>query len=154
MSGTGKSTVLRELARRGHRVVDTDEPGWSEEIPTSDGEVEQLWLEPRLAELLAEDHPGHLFVSGCVRNQGRFYPCFDAVVLLSAREEVILERIAARTSNPFGKSLSERERIMSDLLQVEPLLRACATIEIDTDRPLGAVMDAVGAVAARADVRG
>jgi dephospho-CoA kinase len=27
MSGTGKSTVLRELARRGHRVVDTDEPG-------------------------------------------------------------------------------------------------------------------------------
>ena len=28
MSGTGKSTVLAELGRRGHRVVDTDAPGW------------------------------------------------------------------------------------------------------------------------------
>ena len=33
MSGTGKSTVLAELARRGHAVVDTDERGWCEEEP-------------------------------------------------------------------------------------------------------------------------
>jgi dephospho-CoA kinase len=102
MSGTGKSTVLGELARRGHRVVDTDEPGWSEDVSTSDGGVEQLWLEPRLAELVAEGHRGHLFVSGCVRNQGRFYRDFDVVVLLSAPAEVILDRIARRTSNTFG----------------------------------------------------
>ena len=31
MSGTGKSTALVELARRGHRVVDTDYGGWTEE---------------------------------------------------------------------------------------------------------------------------
>ena len=30
MSGTGKSTVLVELARRGYRVIDTDYDGWSE----------------------------------------------------------------------------------------------------------------------------
>ena len=29
MSGTGKSTVLRELGKRGHRVVDTDSDDWS-----------------------------------------------------------------------------------------------------------------------------
>ena len=28
MSGTGKSSALAELARRGFRTVDTDEPGW------------------------------------------------------------------------------------------------------------------------------
>ena|SRR5579862_1027224 len=28
MSGTGKSSALTELARRGFRTVDTDEPGW------------------------------------------------------------------------------------------------------------------------------
>ena len=33
MSGAGKSTVLAELERRGHRVVDTDVPGWCEEVP-------------------------------------------------------------------------------------------------------------------------
>src|SRR5439155_27200234 len=30
MSGTGKSSALAELGRRGHRVVDTDDPGWRE----------------------------------------------------------------------------------------------------------------------------
>jgi dephospho-CoA kinase len=30
MSGTGKSSVLAELGRRGYRVVDTDDPGWTE----------------------------------------------------------------------------------------------------------------------------
>jgi dephospho-CoA kinase len=29
MSGTGKSSALAELARRGFRTVDTDEPGWT-----------------------------------------------------------------------------------------------------------------------------
>ena len=28
VSGTGKSAALSALARRGYRVVDTDEPGW------------------------------------------------------------------------------------------------------------------------------
>jgi hypothetical protein len=37
------------------------------------------------------------------------------------------------------------------LREVEPLLRASATVEIDTDRPLRAVVDAVEAVVARAD---
>jgi ATP-dependent phosphoenolpyruvate carboxykinase len=34
MSGTGKSSALAELARRGHRVVDTDYGGWTENVPS------------------------------------------------------------------------------------------------------------------------
>lgn len=143
MSGTGKSTVLGELGRRGHRVVDTDDPGWSEEVPLPAGGVEQLWVEDRIAALLAE--PGPLVVSGCVRNQGRFYDRFDAVVLLSAPADVLLERIAARTTNPFGKQPAERERVLRDLAEVEPLLRAMCTLEIRTDRPLADVVRAVEA---------
>ena len=30
MSGTGKSSALAELGRRGYHVVDTDDPGWRE----------------------------------------------------------------------------------------------------------------------------
>ena len=30
ISGTGKSSALAELGRRGYRVVDTDDPGWRE----------------------------------------------------------------------------------------------------------------------------
>jgi dephospho-CoA kinase len=131
MSGTGKSTVLAELARRGHRVVDTDVGGWIDESGP-----EPLWREERIAALLDEDSDGALFVAGCVANQGRFYPRFDAVVLLSAPADVILDRVAARATNDFGKSDAERKKILEDLSSVEPLLRAGASAEIDTRRLL------------------
>jgi AAA domain len=83
MSGTGKSTVLQELARRGFRTVDTDEGGWTE-WRDDDGGGGYYWNEPRMDELLAGVGDAPLFVSGTATNQGRFYPRFDAVVLLSA----------------------------------------------------------------------
>ena len=72
MSGTGKSTVLAELGRRGYRVVDTDQAGWTEwvELPDEVGGGEQLWVEDRMEELLGSDDGGALFVSGCVRTRG------------------------------------------------------------------------------------
>ena len=69
MSGTGKSTALVELARRGHRVVDTDYGGWTEDVPSSDGrESDRLWCEDRIDVLLGEHDDGVLFVLGCVAN--------------------------------------------------------------------------------------
>jgi dephospho-CoA kinase len=57
MSGTGKSSALAELARRGYRVVDTDDPGWREyrEDAESSDELhhgEWLWVEERMTGLL------------------------------------------------------------------------------------------------------
>jgi dephospho-CoA kinase len=148
MSGTGKSAALAELARRGHRVVDTDYGGYSEEVPSAEpGGSEQLWREERIAQLLDERDDGVLFVSGCVANQGRFYPRFDAVVLLSAPADVILERVQGRETNDFGKSEAERRRILDDLATVEPLLRAGATAQIDTRAPLAEVVDALERIA-------
>src|SRR5215831_5880308 len=121
MSGTGKSTALAALRERGFEVVDTDEPGWSEWSDESGGYV---WREERIAELLAREHDTPLYVSGAVSNQGRFYAQFDAVVLLSAHVGVLLERIAHRMTNDYGKSTDERALILADLAEVEPLLRA------------------------------
>lgn len=50
---------------------------------------------------------------------------------------MILERVAGRSTNDFGKTDSEREQILSDLAAVEPLLRRGATAEIDTRAPSG-----------------
>jgi dephospho-CoA kinase len=146
MSGTGKSAALRELERRGHQVVDTDYGDW---IDAS--RPEPLWREDRIAALLDEHAEGTLFVAGCVANQGRFYPRFDAVVVLSAPLEVILERVAARESNDFGKSDEERARIVRDVETVEPLLRAGATAEIDTQVPLSEVVSDLERIAAATD---
>jgi dephospho-CoA kinase len=136
MSGTGKSSALAELARRGFRTVDTDEYGWTAEDP--DGG--RWWDEKRIQQLLAEQGPT-LYMSGTVSNQGRFYDRFDAVVLLSAPADVLLERISSRTTNEYGKSLEERELILTHLREVEPLLRATCTHEIDAARPLEDVVE-------------
>jgi dephospho-CoA kinase len=150
MSGTGKSTVLAELARSGHRVVDTDYDDWSEEAPLPDGSGwEQLWREDLIRALLAQDGDWPLFVSGCTSNQSKFYDQFDAVVLLTATTDVLLERLATRTTNPFGKDPVERDRILKDLATVEPWLRRAATVEISTGVPLQYVVEAVEALARR-----
>jgi dephospho-CoA kinase len=137
MSGTGKSTVLAELEQRGFAVIETDVAPWSE---WSDEVGGYVWREELIHELLVREHETTLYISGTVSNQGRFYPRFDAVVLLSAPSDVLLRRIESRTTNDFGKSSEERERIIDDIAQVEPLLRATATHEIDATQPIAAVV--------------
>lgn len=67
-------------------------------------------------------------------------------MLLSAPLDVTLERLSTRTTNDFGKSRTDRARVVADHAAVEPLLRRRATVEIDTRRPLEEVVDAVEAV--------
>ena len=133
MSGTGKSAALQELRRRGFETVDTDEPGWTE---WSDEDGGYVWREDRIAELLAREGGPALYISGTVSNQGRFYPRFDAVVLLSAPPDVLLRRIESRSTNDYGKTADERALILSHLEEVEPLLRTTCTHEIDATQPL------------------
>ena len=142
MSGTGKTSALEELGRRGYRVVETDEPGWKE---WRDGE--EVWRESEISDLLAAPDDPTLYVSGCVSNQGRFYDRFDAVVLLSAPAGVLLDRIESRTSNDFGKDPAERHQILRDLARVEPLLRKSASHELDATRPLEEIVDELIAIA-------
>ena len=133
MSGAGKTTLLDELRRRGHMTVDTDYDGW--ELP--DG----TWDEQRMDKLL-EEHPD-VVVSGTVENQGQFYDRFDHVVLLSAPSHVLIDRVRARTNNPYGKSLTQQAEIEQYIKTVEPLLRQGATLELDGQRPVSELGDAI-----------
>jgi len=145
MSGTGKSAALGELRKHGFDVVDTDEPGWTVWCAKDGG---RIWREDRVAELLEREAAVPLYVSGTVSNQGRFYPRFDAVVLLSAPAEVLLRRLERRTSNDYGKSAEERELVLRHLAEVEPLLRATCTHELDATQPLEHVVAELVAIGA------
>jgi hypothetical protein len=136
MSGTGKSAALQLLAGHGHRTVDTDTDEWSHWVTDTGGSPDWVWREDAITGLLAGHRGGHLFVAGCKTNQGRFYPQFDHIALLSAPAPVLLARIEARSSNPYGKQPHERALILQHLAEVEPRLRASATIEIDATAPL------------------
>lgn len=134
MSGAGKSTLLAELARRGHVTVDTDYDGWTD---GSGGP----WDEARMADLLAAR--ADAVVSGTVENQGRFYDRFDHVVLLSAPVDVLIERVSRRTDNPYGRSAAEQDEIRRYAVEVEPLLRQSAHVELDGRRSVDDLADAV-----------
>ena len=137
MSGTGKSTALAELAKRGFQVVETDDAPWSE---WSEADGGYIWREDLVAELLSREDGPTLYVSGTVSNQGRFYPRFHAVVLLSAPVDELLRRLKTRTTNDYGKAADERALILGDVAEVEPLLRASCTHEIDATQPIAEVV--------------
>ncbi len=138
MSGTGKSSVIRALAARGYKAIDTDD-GWSRPLP--DGR--QQWREEAIAQLLATEDTRVLFVAGCEENQVQFHPQFDIIILLSAPPETLLDRLAARTGNPYGKAPGDLSRVLADLRDVEPLLRQVAHHEVRTTMPPDDVVMAI-----------
>ncbi|PZS05877.1 MAG: shikimate kinase, partial [Chloroflexi bacterium] len=96
MSGTGKSSVIAELAARGYKAIDADTEDWSEWVQVS-GDSEPsisgpepasvwqtrdwVWREDRIQHLLSTEDTDLLFVSGTSPNQGKFYSQFNHVVL-------------------------------------------------------------------------
>lgn len=139
MSGTGKSTVINELAARGYRAVDLDQPAWSEYAPDGDW----IWREDRVRDLLSAEDGEVLFISGCASNQGKFYPQLDKIVLFSAPTDIIIERLRTRTTNDYGKHPDELAETLGYIETVEPLLRKGAHHEIDTSAPLDEVVASV-----------
>ncbi|WP_104161354.1 AAA family ATPase [Arthrobacter sp. ZGTC212] len=133
MSGAGKTTLLNELSRRGHRTIDTDYDAWV--LPNG------TWDEPRMTALLGSE--ASLVVSGTIENQGHFYDRFSVVVLLSAPVEVLIERVSVRTNNSYGSSGADQSEIRQHVLDVEPLLRNGATLELDGRRPVPELADEV-----------
>jgi RNase adaptor protein for sRNA GlmZ degradation len=131
MSGTGKSSALEVLASWGRRTVDTDTDEWSRWVSLEDGSKDWIWREDAIATLLAESVEP-LYVAGCKTNQGSFYESFDAVVLLRATWDVMVARLEARTTNPYGTHPDELALIREHLEVIEPRLAATATAVIDT----------------------
>jgi len=153
MSGTGKSTVIGELAARGYKAVDADCDEFSEWVesigdadtfgPPAGAGRDWVWREDRIQDLLSTEDAEVLFLGGCAENMGKFLPQFDHVVLLSAPADVLVERLGARTNNPYGKRPGEVARVLGLVETVEPLLRRAAGHEIDTSARLEDVVAAV-----------
>ena len=148
MSGTGKSTVIRELARRGYKAIDTGwNPAWEEPVPEPDGPG-WVWREDRIDALLRREDADALFIAACVENQGTFYPRFDEIVVLTVCPDLTVERLANRSSNPYGKRRDELQQVLSFKQTVEPRLLRSATARIDTAMALEAVVAEVVALVA------
>ncbi|MEC5145242.1 AAA family ATPase [Chitinophaga sp. 212800010-3] len=152
MSGTGKSTVVRQLLANGFNATDLDAAPYSMWVDADpdpeypDNEVQPgkdwVWNGERIASLLS-GNKGLLFVSGCASNMVAFYPQFDHIILLTAPDEVMINRLQTRSDNTYGNQAEERTRVLYLKSEIEPLLREAADLEIDTDMPAETVMDAI-----------
>ena len=129
--------MAERLSDLGYRAVDIDYDGFS----LVDARGDQHWDTDRVSQLPATEEAEVLFVVGADDAQVGFYSEFDHIILLSAPREIMLERLASRTNNPFGKSLEELAKILADLELYEPMLRQSATHEIDTSQPIDAVIE-------------
>lgn len=153
MSGTGKSTVICELAARGYKAVDADCDEFSQWVQVNgdasisvspvEASRDWVWREDRIQALLSTEDTDVLFLSGCAENMPRFFPQFDSIVLLSAPADVIVERLRTRTGNQYGKRPAEIARVLNLIESVEPLLRRAAGHEIDTSASLEKVVATV-----------
>ena len=134
MSGTGEVGVGIELRRRGHAAHDADD-GFAE--PRADGRWG--WRADLVADLLARAPDPLLFFAGCSEEQADLP--FDYRVLLTAPRAVLVERLRSRSSNPYGRRPRELAQILTDLAEVEPLLRATADLVLTTTAPTAQVAD-------------
>ena len=137
MSGVGKSTLVRELRRRGFSAYDADDDGFSE--PRGGGRWG--WRVERVADLLrpGETSPSLLFFAGCSEEQATLP--FDYRVLLTAPAEVLLRRLMTRTTNRYGRSAEQRAQVLADLAEVEPMLRRSADLILVTTEPAPLLAD-------------
>jgi dephospho-CoA kinase len=136
MSGTGKSTLIRELRRRGHAAHDADD-GYSE--PRAEGRWG--WRVDAVAELLATASETPLFFAGCAEEQAELP--FDYRILLTLPEPVLVERLRTRTTNSYGRGEEELQQVLRDREQVEPLLRRSADLVLTSTVAPRELADAV-----------
>ena len=159
-SGTGKSTVRAELARRGYASFDTDEDGitvWRDRATgqevayPADAHYRDDWLEhhgwmidrSRVEELALLSRDRLVLLCGSVENENEVWDLFDWVVCLVLDEATLRERIATRTTNPFGQKPVELQAILSWNPLLEPSYQKGGAQIVNADQALSAVVDEI-----------
>jgi hypothetical protein len=88
--------------------------------------------------LLAGAGEALVFFAGCSDEQSLFR--WDLRVVLTVPEAVLVNRLATRSSNTYGKGVGELDRVVADRREIEPVLLANADLVIDTRQSLPSVI--------------
>ncbi len=158
-SGAGKSTVRKELQRRGYEAHDTDDDGittWFDKatgkpIERSEDENSRTkeWYEQhewqmsrQKAEEFAERAKNKpIFLCGSPENGDDMLDLYDTVICLVLDKQTLRHRIASRTDHDFGKAPDELESILGWHDSFQDRYRDYGAVIIDVRRPLDKVVD-------------
>ena len=158
MSGTGKSTVAKELTERGFCTIDIDhvpalcswvDKNTREKVESSNIEnVDDDFMEQHdyecnieiLSEMVEQaDDP--VFVFGNVGDNSSLLPLFDKVFLLQCLPETLLERLKTRDTNSFGKDETVHQRVLDWCKRFDVLMLNAGAESVSTEDPLDAVIE-------------
>lgn len=157
VAGSGKSTIAKELKKRGYAAYDT-EVGFSYHVDKQTGEKvaypanpslewydqhERVFDEKILENLFKKHAHEPLFICSITANQKKYYPQFDKIFLLTANDETLIKRIEQRTDNHFGKHPLELQRIISRHQAFDDELRAAGAVVINSNQPTEKVADGI-----------
>jgi broad-specificity NMP kinase len=146
-SGTGKSSVCRELRKRGYKAIDGDNELAYQGDPETGGRTEgasrhenHIWDVDRVREIAASKEEEVAIFCGGSRNFNKFLDIFDKVIVLDVDTETLKQRLAGRAADDWGGNEEEKELILRLHAAKEGI--PTGTV-IDTARPLNEVVDAI-----------
>lgn len=157
VAGSGKSTVAKELRRRGYAAYDT-EVGFSYFVNKKMGQRayrpanptfewyekhERVFDEKVLKNLFAKHANEKLFICSITANQKKFYSVFEKIFLLTIDKDTLIKRISSRKDNHFGKHPVEFNRLLVRHNQFDEELKSIGAIPIDATRPLEEVVGSI-----------
>ncbi len=159
VSGTGKTTIAKELSRRGFYTISIDEVdglcSWVHQGTREKHGGKDTKLTPEFVHAhdwicdieyltrLLNKNVDVAFVLGMAGNQNNFLPMFDKILLLQCSPETFSKRIDMRTDNDFGKDPHIKKGILGRYQTYAKEILAKGAISINTEKPIDQVVDEV-----------
>lgn len=148
VSGTGKTSVCKELRRRGFHAIngDTDlayqgNPETGEPTNDAPSHWHHIWDVEKVRALAAEHDEAVTFFCGGSRNFSKFQDLFDGIFVLDVDVDTLRQRLDQRPEDEFGGQSSERDLILELHRTKEDIPRH--GIRIDATAPLDEVVDEI-----------
>lgn len=148
-AGSGKSTIIGELQKRGYTAYDTDDlPALTHKVPPKNPNGMAYSIEWDAAELqkLLES-AATVFIGGSVSNQSDFYSLFDAIFAVHVDVDTLEHRLITRINNSTGKNDSDRAFLLSIQDRIYANLANAGAIQIDNTRSLSMVVNTIVEIA-------
>ncbi len=147
VSGTGKSSVCKELLNRGYVAIDGDKELAYQGNPETGERVDgfshehHIWDIEKVESIVADKGARTTFFCGGSRNFGKFIHIFDEVFVLDVDVDTLQNRLDGRPENAWGKQKSERDLIL-ELHQTKADIPRDGIL-IDATQPLEQVVDEI-----------
>jgi dephospho-CoA kinase len=144
---SGKTSVCRELNRRGYHAINGDRDLAYQGDPETDVAIDSamhehhLWDVSRVRALVAERHEPVTFFCGGSRNFLKLLDLYDGVFVLEIDLDTLRRRLDKRPEDELGSRQSERNLILQLHRIKEGTPRGA--ISIDATAPLAHVVDEI-----------